>query len=79
MDAGDTPRAAIAAHTVKGAAATLGAYSCRDLAGELDKALRAGDLAAAGRTRAALRAQWEKVAAVFGQWYPPQTTESRIP
>ncbi|MEA4855928.1 MAG: ATP-binding protein [Solidesulfovibrio sp.] len=72
MDAGDTPKAAIAAHTVKGAAATLGAYSCRDLAGELDKALRAGDLASAGSARTALRAAWEAFAKVFAAWPGPQ-------
>jgi signal transduction histidine kinase/DNA-binding response OmpR family regulator len=72
MDAGDTGRAAIAAHTLKGAAATLGAYACRDLAGRLDKALRAGDLAVAGEVRAALRPAWATFAQVFAAWRPPQ-------
>lgn len=63
--------AAIAAHTVKGAAATLGAYSSRDLAGTLEKALRRGDADAARQAHAALAALWRRVGRAFAGWQPP--------
>uniref|UniRef100_I2PWT9 histidine kinase n=1 Tax=Desulfovibrio sp. U5L TaxID=596152 RepID=I2PWT9_9BACT len=68
---GNLEEAAIAAHTVKGAAATLGAYSSRDLAGTLEKALRRGDADAARQAQAALAALWRRVGEAFADWRPP--------
>ncbi|WP_233489578.1 ATP-binding protein [Solidesulfovibrio fructosivorans] len=71
MDAGDVESAAIAAHTVKGATATMGAYSCRRAAAELEKALRRGDGAAAGKALEELSDLWEKLRAAYSDWRAP--------
>ncbi len=72
MAAGDTARAIIDAHTLKGTAATLGAYSCRECARALEKALRAGDAEAAGRAHAALEDLWRELGPVFATWLAGQ-------
>ena len=71
LASGNLEEAAIAAHTVKGAAATLGAYSSRDLAGTLEKALRRNDVDAARAAQAALVGLWRRVGAAFAGWRPP--------
>ncbi len=71
LEAGDRDGAAIAAHTVKGAAATLGAYSSREAAGDLERAVRQGDGDAAREALARLEALWREVSRVFADWRPP--------
>ncbi len=68
MAAGDPAGAAIDAHTLKGAAATLGAYSCREQARLLEKALRAGDGEAARQAHAALCDLWLEFGRAFAAW-----------
>ena len=72
MAAGDMARAIIDAHTLKGTAATLGAYSCRERARALEKALRAGDAEAAGKAHAALSDLWRELGPVFAAWLAGQ-------
>ncbi|WP_300159143.1 ATP-binding protein [Solidesulfovibrio sp.] len=68
MAAGDPAGAAIDAHTIKAAAATLGAYSCREQARVLEKALRAGDEEAARQAHAALCDLWLECGRAFAAW-----------
>jgi len=68
MAAGDTESAIIAAHTVKGATATMGAYACRRTASELEKALRRGDAVAAGKALEELSTLWENLRVAYLDW-----------
>ncbi len=64
-------RAAIAAHTFKGAAATLGAYQCRELAVAWEKAVRDQDAAASRDLGAKAAAAWEAVGEALESWRKP--------
>ncbi|WP_029456851.1 ATP-binding protein [Solidesulfovibrio alcoholivorans] len=72
MAAGDMARAIIDAHTLKGTAATLGAYSCRERARALEKALRTGDADAAGKAHVALSDLWRELGPAFAVWLAGQ-------
>ena len=72
MDDGDTERAVVAAHTLKGTAATIGSGACRNAATTLEKALRRGDSSAADAAYAALTTLWTAMEAAFADWQPPQ-------
>jgi PAS domain S-box-containing protein len=71
MAAGDFERAGIAAHTFKGAAATLGAYSCRDMAVTLERAVRAGETEQAREVLDRIVAAWEAVGQAQAAWQAP--------
>jgi PAS domain S-box-containing protein len=75
LDSGDIDRAVIAVHTFKGAAATLGAYSCRDQAVTLEQAVRAGRIEAAQDHLAGLQAVWATVRQVRDAWQAPQEVQ----
>ena len=64
--------AAIAVHTFKGAAATLGAYSCRELAVGLEKSVRAGEIETAKAQLAHLTALWASVSQARAAWQVPR-------
>lgn len=71
LTAGDVARAAIAAHTFKGIAATMGAYSCRDLGVDLEKALRADKIREAGELLDRLVPLWQAVGQALDAWQAP--------
>ncbi len=62
IDEANARDAALAVHSFKGAAATLGAMSCRQLAVTLEAAVRRGDLKEGRNLCARLCSLWEKVA-----------------
>ncbi len=68
LEAGNPGKAGIDVHTFKGAAATLGAYSCRDAAKVLEKALREGDTPAARAAAQDLKILWGHVGRAFADW-----------
>jgi signal transduction histidine kinase/CheY-like chemotaxis protein/uncharacterized membrane protein affecting hemolysin expression/HPt (histidine-containing phosphotransfer) domain-containing protein len=71
--AGDFDKAAIAAHTFKGTAATLGAYSCRQLAMDLEKVIRRGDVGMSLSLHHQLVMLWEQVREALQNWQRPDT------
>jgi PAS domain S-box-containing protein len=68
----DFERAAIAVHTFKGAAATLGAYSCRHLAVLLEGAVRRSDVAESQVLHRQLASLWEQVRRALAAWRGPK-------
>jgi len=71
LAAGDGARAAIAAHTFKGTAATMGASSCRELGVALEQALRTGNLRQAGELLDRLGPLWEAAGRALEAWQMP--------
>ncbi|MHC1713157.1 MAG: ATP-binding protein [Solidesulfovibrio sp.] len=71
LAAGNFDKAAIAAHTFKGTAATLGAYSSRQLAMALEKAVRQGDVEASLELHRQLVLLWEQVREALQVWRTP--------
>ena len=59
LDAGDARGAEIRAHTIKGASANIGGERLREVAFEMEKAGKAGDLSAIKARMADLESQFE--------------------
>ena len=75
LDGDDFSRAGLAAHTFKGIAATLGGYSCRELAVRLEQASRNGETATARDVLDRIAADWEAVGRALAQWRAPDAQE----
>ena len=61
LETGDAAGAERQAHTIKGASANVGGERLREVAFEMEKAARAGDLSTAGRLMAELEAQFDRL------------------
>ena len=59
LETGDVSGAERQAHAIKGASANVGGERLREVAFEMEKATRAGDLSAAGRLMAEMEAQFD--------------------
>jgi HPt (histidine-containing phosphotransfer) domain-containing protein len=59
LETGDLSGAERQAHAIKGASANVGGERLRDVAFEMEKATRAGDLSATGRLKAEMDAQFD--------------------
>ena len=68
LAAEDPKLAHIAAHTFKGAAATLGAFSCRQQALALEQAIRDNDLPTCRTIHAQLVTGWQQVRQAVTEW-----------
>ena len=64
--AGDAAGVRLAAHTIKGSSANVGAESMRAIAGELETLAVSGELAAAGGILDRLKAEFTSVRAFLG-------------
>ncbi|MHC1790699.1 ATP-binding protein [Solidesulfovibrio sp.] len=71
VETGDKARAALAAHTFKGTAATIGAFSCRQTAVALESALRREDAAEVAVLLGRLQILWEQVRIALEAWSCP--------
>jgi CheY-like chemotaxis protein/HPt (histidine-containing phosphotransfer) domain-containing protein len=61
LEAGDVPTAERQAHSIKGAAATVGGEALRAVAGEMEKAAKAGDLSAVKARLGELEAEFGRL------------------
>ena len=59
LETGDVSGAEHQAHTIKGSSANVGGERLREVAFEMEKAIRAGDLSAAGRLMTEMEAQFD--------------------
>ena len=74
---GNFERATLAAHTFKGIAATMGAYSSREMGLALEQAVRAANSQAASELLTRLGPLWEAAGRALDQWQEPEEGEPR--